>query len=413
MKRLTISIYLILITLIVSGQWECRSKLGAHLKPFYKDFPLMWALEFTGGHGYMNDRDITNVMFFLGLDYKHKNHEIYLEGGRKAWHNSLGAPSNYNSTRVSDNYFQVKRFGIREGFYRYTKDNTSFTAGFFSMNFGDYFLVNERGLGLKYINTFGNFSLQATAASVLKQFSRFGTFCSVHYLYNIIPETNSAYLGESIGETNFAGAILKWKPNNNNDNEFNEFGTSKESIFKEAGLLYYQELGSGVDELSIHYGFTAQWLFPLKINLESELLHQYKNNNQDIIYYLKAYKQFNYGKYGQTIIALGYFGDYKIDDNALPYTSFSNLFIGEVMRMDIMDMPLYQLSAKHRIPKWKTQFKIQATKQFTNQHISEYDLAIGKTFFNNAKFTIMACRMDADILNEIYYMLRGELRITL
>ena len=49
----------ILISLIVfasfsaNAQMECRSMLGAHLTPFKKDVPILWAIEGTMAPGIM------------------------------------------------------------------------------------------------------------------------------------------------------------------------------------------------------------------------------------------------------------------------------------------------------------------------------------------------------------------------
>lgn len=410
-----------LINLATFAQWECRSKCAAHLKPFHKKLPLSWAAELTFGQGYMNDREITNAMAFFALDYSiKKKHQFYLEVGRKSWRNTLDSPSDYNQD--DDKFFNKVTHGIREGFYRFNEKNTKLTAGFHSMNFGDYFLVNERGLGLSYSQKINNFDLKVSGASVLKDFSRFGTFCSVHYLYNMLRDRNYAYIGEDIGETNFAGAVLKWKPNKkakskegNNDefSEFSEFSEpEKKEIFKEAGVVFYNEFGQGIDTLRIHYGLMSNWEMPGKIIIETEGLHQYAENNQALIGFIRAKKQFNWTK-SQTYMHIAYFDKLNIDDNAMAYASYSNLFFGEVMRLDVMDMPLYQFAARHRIPKYQLHFKLQSTKQFKDQLISEYNFAVGKTFGRNVKLTTMFSMMDAISLEETYYLARAELRITL
>jgi len=156
--------------------------MGAHLKPFKKDFPLLWSAEITFGHGYMtDDRLITNAMMFASLDYSWGKHQIYFEGGTKAWRNTFKGPGEYaGETHGPGGFFQKQRFGIRDIFYK-NKEN-SIIVGFQQFTLGDYFLVNERALGLSYRNTFGNWEINVNGGSVLKDFSRFGTFCSVNYL---------------------------------------------------------------------------------------------------------------------------------------------------------------------------------------------------------------------------------------
>ena len=414
----------LLLFISVSGysQWVCRSKLGAHLKPFKKDFPLLWAAEITVGHGYMTDeRQITNTMTFASLDYSWKNHQFYFEGGTKAWRNTYKGPGEFDGEpEGAFGFFQKQRFGIRDAYYSYKKDDNTITVGFQQFTLGDYFLVNERALGLSYKNTFGSWEVNVNGASVLKDFSRFGTFCSVNYLYNTIRDRVYPVLGESIGETNFAGVVATWTPKEKETetggdefSEFSEFDEEpKDKIFKNASLIAYSEFGSLIPEMRYHFGVNSLFDFPFKIKFKAEALSQIIKNNNALIYYLNLSRTFNWGSKGQSFINLKYYGKYNIDENAMAYASYSNLFIGEVMRMDIMDMPLYQIAFKHRVPKWKSQIKIQLTQQFDYQHISEFDVAIGKTFFHHAKLTIMGSRMVADDLIETLYMIRAELRIT-
>lgn len=418
-------IFSLFLSLSSYGQWVCRSKLGAHLKPIKKDFPLLWAAEVTLGHGYMSDdRAITNAMIFATLDYSWKKNQIYIEGGTKAWRNTFKGPADYNNQNKGGsgpgNFFQKQRFGIRDVFYRYKKEESTIIVGFQQFTLGDYFLVNERALGLSYKNTFGNWDVNVNGASVLKDFSRFGTFCSVNYLYNTIRDRVYPVLGENIGETNFAAVVATYTPKEKEDkgggdefSEFNEFSSEpKNKIFKNASLIAYTEFGTLIPDIRYYFGVNSLFEFPFKLKLKAEVLNQTIINNNAIIYYLNLSRQFNFGSKGQTFINLKYYGKYNIDENAMAYASFSNLFIGEVMRMDMMDMPLYQAALKHRVPKWKAQIKIQATQQFNYQHISELNIAIGKTFFHRAKLTIMGSRMNADNLDKTLYMIRAEMRVT-
>ena len=394
--------------------------MGAHLKPFKKDFPLLWSAEVTIGHGYMSDgRLITNSMIFAGLDYSWKNHQFYVEGGTKAWRNTLNL-SDSAEMHGPGGFFQKQLFGVREAFYKYRKDNNSIVVGFQQFTAGDYFLVNERALGISYKNTFNDWTINVNGGSVLKDFSRFGTFCSVHYLYNVVRDRYYPVLGDGIGETNFASIVATWEPkpkkeeSNDEFSEFDEFSSSddKSKIFKNASLITYSEFGTLIDTMRFHYGVNALFELPLKLDLKLEVVNQTIKNNNALIYYVNLSRKFNFGSKGLSVIDLKYYGKYNIDDNALAYSSFSNLFIGEVMRMDMMDMPLYQVALKHRVPKWKMHINLQATQQFDYKHISEYNISLGKTFFKFAHLTAIGSMMNSDDFDKEMYMIRGELRIT-
>lgn len=419
--------FIIFTATIAQAQWTCRSKLPAHLKPIHKKIPIYWALEGTFGHGYMNDREITNALFFGGLEIPIKKHRFYFEGGRKAWRNTLGGPNKYKKS--NNGFFQQSKGGIREGYYNFRDKNTTLTAGFHSMEMGDYFLVNERGLGVSYQQKISQYKIKITGASVIKDFSRFGTFCSVHYLYNVIRNRYYPVLGENIGETNFAGVVFSWLPGEkkekekstegnsdefSNFDEFEEFSEpKKEQVLKEAGLVFYNEFSTSIDTMPIFYGAMAQWSAPADIEIETELLHQVKEDNMLLLAHIQATKNITWGKAGQTLFLLAGFHDFDIDNGAQPYASFSNLFIGEVMRLDVMDMPLYQAALRHRVPNWKSHIKLQAVGQLNGKNITEQNVALGKTFFGKIKFTAMFSRMNADVLEDIFYMARGEIRITI
>ncbi len=419
-KESIILIFVLLFSVTQTyGQWTCRSKLGSHLKPFKKDFPLLWAGEVTLGHGYMSDdRVITNAMIFATLDYSWKKHQFYLEGGTKAWRNTFMGPGAYETESNGPcRIFQKQRFGLRDAFYKYENKDNKIIAGFQQFSLGEYFLVRERALGISYKNTFDNWEVNVNGGSVLKDFSRFGTFCSVHYLYNVVRDRYYPVLGQNIGETNFTGVVATWSPKEKEESggdEFSEFGSSseKDKILKNISLIAYSEYGTIIENVRFHYGLNSLLEFPKKIKFRAQVLNQTILNNNALVYYVNLSKSFNFGSKGQTSFNFKYYGKYDIDNNAIAYSSFSNLFIGEVMRMDLMDLPLYQLSAKHRIPKWKLHVKLQATQQFKDNNISEYNIAIGKTFFKHAKLTTMLSKLDADNLAKEYYLVRAELRVT-
>ncbi|MEA3445087.1 MAG: hypothetical protein U9R19_10225 [Bacteroidota bacterium] len=446
------------------SQWTCRSKLANHLKPFSKDFPLSWGIESTIGHGYMNDREITNAMMFVGLDYSFGHHQFYFEGGGKSWRNTLDKKNNH--------FFNKRYPGIREGFYKYYDENNTITLGFQQFLAGDYFLVRERGTGLSYKRKLGRIDIDVNMASVLKDYSRFGSFCSVHYLYNVVRDRHYPYLGEEFGDSNFASFVIKFTPSKsrrekkaskkNTENEFEEFedfeDSSSEDEFEdfedgatedefdefendsdefedfdeiskkakpsvinyfkkkllyETGMVLYREFGNGIDVPIIYVGAFADLSLPYEFSLKSELLHQEIENQRALIYHFKLSKSYKWKKGNRTSFALGYYGKLNFDENAKAQMSYSNLFIGEVMRLDAYDMPMYQLSAKHNFPKIRLHIKLQAVKQLNDDEISELNIAVGKTFFKNIKLTSMFSKMEANSLNDTFYMGRLEMRITI
>ena len=469
---------IIIISLSISSnlysQWTCRSKISNHLKPFKKEFPLKWALESTLGHGYMNDREISNYLIFGALDFSFGNHQFYFEGGMKGWRNTLH--------QKNKSFFNKKYPGIREGFYKYYNTHNTLTIGFQQFLAGDYFLVRERALGASYKIKLGRIDIDASVASVLKDYSRFGSFCSVHYLYNVVRDRHYPYVGENFGDSNFSSFVIKYTPSkaklekrssknkvedefedfdeggtedefedfdeggtedefeefeeggdddefedfeNDASDEFEDFEDSpknhksvladyiKNRLLYETGIILYKEFGYGIDDSRIYIGAFAEFSLPFKLSLKSELIHQEIESQRALIYHLKLSKSYKWKKGNRTSFALAYYGKLNIDDNAKARMLFSNLFIGEVMRLDVYDMPLFQVSAKHNFPKIRLHIKLQVVKQINDDKISEINIAIGKSLYKNIKLTSMFSKMDSNSLNDSFYMGRLELRITL
>ncbi|MBN2681660.1 MAG: hypothetical protein JXR58_04075 [Bacteroidales bacterium] len=402
------------------SQWTCRSKLGASLKPIIKDKPLLWAAEVTLGEGFMNDREIRNAMVFLGFDYSFKKSQFYIEGGFKSWYNSLGAPENLKTP------FQQSKPGAREVFYRFRDKKNDLIIGLHSMKIDDYFLVNERGMGLSYRKTKDDWKYNFSLATVGKDFSRFGTFCSVHYLYNLLKDRNLAYLGNKPGQTNFASFIVSWNPSGKKKSkavsddgfeEFSEFESDDETKpkfnpLKQLGYLVYGEFGSWIDTMPFYTGvFSKLEFFGVELKIEA-LIHIKENNNALVINpSIQKTKEWDNGS--RTLFSLGYFNKIDIDKNAFVFPSFSNLFAGEALRMDVVDLPLIQMAGRHNFPKYKTQIKAQLVKQFADTDFQEIDMSVGKTFGKHTKLTLMFSRITAKQLLEIFYLGRLELRITI
>lgn len=68
----------------------------------------------------------------------------------------------------------------------------------------------------------------------------------------------------------------------------------------------------------------------------------------------------------------------ELDKGAMIKNSFSNLFLGDVIRLEAKDLPLYQASLRYSIPKHSLHFKIQYTSEFDPNGLSEIDFWIGK-----------------------------------
>lgn len=462
-----------LISLLLSNsafaQFDCRSILGAHLTPIKKEVPLYWGIEGIGSYGKMIDREIVNAMLFGGLEYDFGKSRIYVEGGYKAWRNSKGFPGkdNLGEDHAGPKYFQKNRLGFREFFYNYKAENFSLIGGLHSMTSGDYFLMNERAMGLTANINFGAFTVKSNIATVNRNFARMGTFCGVRYLYNTIHTGYEILPGEKFGETNIAGAVILWNPHykkpiveelsadedgfksadedefgtvdedefkstdddefsdvsndvfssagdefSDSGDEFSEVEKPKQKILKNVGALVFDEFGSYFIDNKIFIGAMLE-IEPLSgVTVKVEPVLQLMNNNNSLGYFATISKGFNWNKGHRSTVEAGYLGKISLSDSAMFIPSFSNLYMGEVMRMDTWDAPLAFGSIKHNFPgKLHLYAKVRAALQIEQYHTQNYDLEIGFKAFNHARLSSIFSMIESDALEQTQYMARVELRI--
>jgi len=443
---------LFLINNKVVAQMDCRSMLGAHLTPFAKDFPVLWAVEGTMAPGMMTspfptkeNTQLNGGMFLAALDFqfKEKNH-IYIEGGYKNWK---------NSEFVDDSLLSSRHIGIRQLFYSYSNDKTKIKLGLHETRLGDFFLIDERMVGASLDQSVGAFDFNFRLGSVTKSFARMGKFCANRHLYGMLNPDYTEKIGEKLGETNLAGFVINWdphysKPVENNDasddefgetdefestdefhenHDFNEFGSSDEfseeeeprsklSVkVKNIGLIFYDEFGSDkyIPDNKFYTGALVDIDFPFGVFTQTGIVYQNMKNNDAIVYILKLGKSKTWENASNTKLTAAYIGKYNIDNNAIFQPLFSNLFIGEVMRMDAPDFPLWQVALKHRFPgKLKFHIAVSAVGQIELAKTNEQDLEFGMRIFNNhLKVTAIFSHVSSDALPDDFIMARLEIRL--
>ncbi len=390
LKVLPILLLALMISPALKAQWECPSRLGGSLKPFGQS-NLMWAGEAITTGGFIGNEGLTNGMLFGGLDYSVNNHTLYVEGGFKSWYR-LGGDRSDNG---------LYSFGLREAFYRNTGNNHTLTVGLHSAKSDDYYLLNERIVGANYRISLGKVELNAIGGSVLKDFARNGTFCTLGYLYNIIPGRQRAILGSDFGQTNLSMLTLTYKPSSGKklNDEFSSgdgLGTTAKPSFlslKSAGAVLYHEFGSWINDKTLLSGLYAEVSLG-GVSIKPEVLLQSSKSNNALIYSLMADKQFTWSNGQMTKLFVRYVGMKKIDSTAVAGNSFSNVFAGEVLRLDALDMPFLQVGMKHSFPAIKTSVKLQAAMQLakgtgysiddygntTASRLGEIDLTLSKNF---------------------------------
>ena len=451
------------------AQMDCRSTLGAHLTPFKKDVPILWGIEGTMAPGIMTspydslgNTKLNGGMLLGALDFGfggQKNH-IYLEGGYKNW---------TNSEFIDEHKNEGKHLGMRQAFYSYKNNGTQIKLGLHETRLGDFFLIDERVLGASIDQELGAFSVSARIGTVNKSFARMGKFCANRHLYGLINEGNyTENIGKKLGETNLAGLVINWNPHykketkennnkeefettdefssddefssndnndefsNNNDefhenHDFNEFGNTDEfSQNSEANkkhlvsvdniaLIFYDEFGTEhyIPENKFYTGTLVDVKLPFGFFLQTGGVLQSMKDNNTVAYIAKFGKSKTWNNASLTKISGAYIGKYNIDENPIFQPLFSNLFIGEIMRMDATEFPLWQASIKHRFPgKLKLHIALKAVGQIEDAKTNEQDIELGLLALKkHLKVTLIGSRVETLALPNSFYMARLELRL--
>ena len=421
-KNLILSSILLLSVFSVNAQMECRSTLGGHLTPFHKDVPILWAVEGTMAPGIMSDFNtepakLSGGMILAALDITFlKKSNVYFEGGVKMWRNSALPNTPFD---------QSKNAGFRQAYYTFTGQTTILKIGLHEMTLGDYFLVDERVMGISLEQEIGAFTLNARTGSVIQNFARMGKFCINRHLYSIIDSSANSYtenIGKKFGETNLIGFTLAWNPahtksSSTSVDEFSEFSEfsdteTKNPFVSNIGLILYGEFGKIIPDTKLYAGSLIDLNLPFQMTLQTGGIYQSMQDNSSLVYIATLKRRFSWNSGGNTKIGASYIGKYDIDNDALFQPLFSNLFIGEIMRLDATDFPLWQASLKHNFPgKLKFHIGLKSVGQIYDNKTFEVDLETGFKLFNHIKVTTIFSRVQATPLLKDVYMARIELRI--
>ena len=458
LKRSAFVSLIILMSFSVKAQMDCRSTIGAHLTPFKKDVPILWAIEGTMAPGVMtspydslDNTKLNGGMLLAALDFSFlkKNH-IYLEGGYKNWINSDFVQETTDS----------KHLGMRQAFYSYTSEGIKVKLGLHETRMGDFFLIDERVMGASVDKEMGAFTFNMRAGSVNKDFARMGKFCANRHLYGILNPDYTEKIGDKLGETNLAGFVINWNPHykkvktttvdefGSDDDEFSdtsdefgesdefhvnhdfsEFGSNDEFTENDAansstkqklsltnvGLIFYDEFGSDeyIPDNKLYIGTLFDFILPYDFFFQAGGVYQNMNENNTLVYIAKLGKNMSWDNGHNTKFSASFIGKYDFDDDAIFQPLFSNLFIGEVIRMDATDFPLWQAAIKHRFPgKLKFHVAVKAVSQIEDAKTNEQDIEVGLLALRkHLKVTLIGSRVETELLPNEFYMARLELRL--
>ena len=425
--------------------------------------PLSWAGEVSMAPGKLNKHVVSNGIFMLGLNYEFSlQHQLYFEGAFKNFNKIKEDTLTGEMTPISNN-----GWGFREFFYKFQGKTTVLTVGLQSSTLGDLFLIDERVLGASLNRDFGKLSINARLGTVQKDFARMGDFCGTRKLLYMVKGSKA---GDRLGETNLFGTVVSWNFNrqiassnvnefggedmsddefdedlsdtgstgnefrgealsgdDTNDNElgddefaddefsdteFSEFAPGK-SFVDNAGLVLYSEFGPLYPSTKYFAGGIVQFLLPWGFNLGGEIIGQFDYQNNALMYFVELQRNFNWQSLGNTSVELGLITYTAIDANAIPNPSFSNMYIGEILRLDARDAPVFYVSFKHHFSyKVLRYFKIAYIKQISRHKFNEIDFELRIKLFNHLQIAPMFSCMDSAPLNEKITMLRAEFRLT-
>jgi hypothetical protein len=300
--------------------------------------------------------------------------------------------------------------------------------GIHSARLDDDFLLNERILGgnLRFLQ--GKWSVNVLGGTVTKDFARNGTFCNVGYLYDILPGRQRSLIGTGVGQTNLAAFTLKYQPHKTSgkvkagasEDEFSssEFGEgldqsaeNKANSFKleSVGIAAYHEFGSWVSQSFVTGGLFALTEWGKGWSFKPEILFQSETSNKALIYSMKLEKLLE-GEKSRTSLNLRYLGKTNIDSGAKILNSFSNIFAGDVIRLDAIDLPFIQAGFKHSLSRQKIHFKAQLASQVNGNSMKEFDLEAGKKFGKNLQVNLLNGIVRSKLLSDDALMSRIEFR---
>ncbi len=436
MKKNVIFVFLLVTGPRMAIATDCRSELGVHLKPLYANARFSWAVETSLNGGALDnaavDRTFTSQMLFAGLDFTSGSRRFYLESGLKYWSRSddqersgLNTTSTLSGLSVWNEFPKPakRHWGLREAFYEVNRNNTNLKLGLQSMRLGGSMLLDERVLGLGAMRQAGAFDFYFKLGTVATDFARKGDFCSTRHVYNLMRGGRFNLVSSRLWETNFFGAMASWDPSGKQsaqqsgsvesagDDEFSMNDLDQEKFLKNIGLLFFEEFGSGFHDYKYYLGALAAFALPGSVGLETEIIGQYIRGERALAYRLTAKRDWAWNSGALTNLSVNLIGKYSIDDNSRFYSAFSNLYIGEVMRLDVQDLPFWSVALRHEFSvRFKPNIKILYLQQTELNHLREWDIQLGARIYKGLRLFGIYSNMQSDLLPGITEMKRMEMR---
>ncbi len=410
---------------------DCHSDIGIHLKPIIPN--LQWAVETSAAIGQMSgsgiDRRLNTESLFWALDFTPEKFEIYLEGGLKYWQKSDDGPglgaivSGWESLPKPEQ----RNFGMREAYFRFNLLNTKVTMGLQSMTLGTTMLLDERVLGVANSYEKGHYKLELKGGTVSTDFARMNDFCGTRHVYRLLRGGRFDMVATEPGKTNFYAASITWNAEEPvevvsgdesefemesfSDLSFESFDEEEKQIVKNAGLLFYQEFGSGFFDYKYYGGAFSDVLLPFDVDMHLEMIYQYIWHEQTAAFKGQFSKNFSIFPAYPFSTSLSYYGVYEVSQDARFFPAFSNLYLGEVSRLDALHMPLLVVDVKQYLPgKLEPTLRLQYVNQIKFDHNTELDFQLSAKLFKGFRTIITLSKIDSDLLSESVMLNKLECR---
>lgn len=451
----------------VSAQPECRSVLGAHLKPLTRESILSWSGELVYIPAYMENRFADNTMFFAGIaaTSRSKVHQLYFEGGAKVSSVESSGGSSDHVTAVAGEVPKSSEgggkgkpatsgpgsgtgagtdgatpgeettaeaesggatkytYGWRELYYQYSGEQVKLRTGLSTTRLGDSFLIDERMLGFNYRQQTAAATFSAVLGSV-GEFARMKDFCGTKRLTNLVDKEKYDTGGEDFGDTNVGGVIVTWdlkraaaRSAPAGGDEFRSVGEGGAGGrwlgLEKVGVVAYQELDTRTDLMKSWAGGLARFALPSAANLKLEALYQNGTGPDALIYHAQLEKELYWSNATNTALHVGYFGKYDFNRPARFEAGFTNLFKGEIMRMDAIDVPLLFGGVRHSFGgRMKPYVQLQGVRQLKFERMKELDLELGVDLFKRLRVVAIGSYVKSTVTKQPEnYIGKMEMRV--
>jgi hypothetical protein len=304
---------------------------------------------------------------------------------------------------------EKNQWGLRAGFLEYHAPKTTVTLGLQTMSMGETLLLDERGLGLSAKSEIGPLTLRLAVATVTADFAKMQDFCAVRHAYSIVRGGRLDLLGDALGETNLVGGSLEYAPPSaratqsrrvdGNEDEFEAIESPRPGVIRRVGLVYLQEFGDGFGRYRQFFGATAALRAPGGLDTQLEIVYQDIPTKSAWGYLARVDRDFGWNSGALTRIALGYVGSRAIDEHARFSPAFANLFLGEIMRLDVARAPLAFARVEQTLAvKTRPYARLFYVAQLEDDRTSELDLELGLRVFRGARIFIAQGWIQSDVL---------------